>query len=85
MGLRIRRSDKTVIDLPKEAIFVELVGEDGQLLGVIHENRQQGSINFFDGNSDKALRYKQFYGVDFVKKGYMLNASNLNLSSPKKV
>ena len=73
--IRCANKDKSIIELPKDAMFVELCDEDGKIAVVVAYDKLTKSINLFDANSFKAKNYSKFFNVKFVDKQY--NATNL--------
>lgn len=75
--IRIRCADSkgTIIDLPKNAAFIELCDEDGKIAAVVSYNHLDKSVNVFDGDSDKANRYRNFFKTEFISKKH--NITNL--------
>lgn len=70
--IRIRKKDKSVITLPSDAMFVELVDDYGEVLQVFCENKLEHSFNYFGWPSEKAIRYSKVFGVPFVKEHHTL-------------
>ena len=82
--IRIRKKDKSVIQLPKDALFVELVDDYGEVLQVICEDPKMHSFNYFGFPSDKAEKYSKVFDVNFVKNKYDLTGDENRLILKKK-
>lgn len=67
--IRIRTTDNKIIDLPKDALFVEIVNDEDDIACVINEDPSTSTYSIFDySDFEKAKRYSDFFKVKFVKK-----------------
>ena len=62
--LRIRKADKSVLDLPKSALYVEVTDNAGNVVCVVGYNSINDSVTIFDSNDVELMdRYKTFFGL----------------------
>lgn len=67
--IQLRTSDKKIIQLPDNVIFVELVNSDNEIACVICENKDDLTYTIFDSSDkDRSKRYSDFFGVKFINK-----------------
>ena len=83
--IRIRCADKkgTIMPLPKDAAFIELCDEEGNIAAVVSYDALTKSINLFDADSSKAERYKKFFNVNFIDKKYNVSDIYQQITNPK--
>ena len=81
--IRIRRRDKSVIELPKDAIFVELVDDYGDVIQVFSEDKMLHGFLSFGHPSDRADIYAKYFNVNFVKNHYNLGDGKQLLVNPE--
>lgn len=81
--IRIRsiNKNKDIINLPKDAAFVEICDEEGNIACVISYDKISGAINIFDGASPQAERYKLFFNTTFIERSH--NIDDLTKNSLK--
>lgn len=79
--IRVRCANKqgSIVPLPKDAAFIELCDDQGNIAAVVSYDPLTKSVNIFDNNSDKANRYKQLFNVDFITKGYNITNAFANI------
>lgn len=82
--IRIRCADKkgSIMPLPKDAAFIELCDEEGNIAAVISYDHLTKSINLFDTDSSKAERYKKFFNVNFINKKYNISDIYHQVTNP---
>lgn len=82
--IRIRKISKNpnnqVITLPSDAAFIEVCDDEGKIACVLSFDALNQTFNIFDGNSEKANRYKKFFNVNFIHKSINLPNNFLNIS-----
>ena len=80
--IRVRCANKqgSIVPLPKDAAFIELCDDQGNIAAVVSYDPLTKSVNLFDSNSDKANRYKQLFNVDFITKRYNVSNEFANLN-----
>lgn len=70
--IRIRTLDKNkpVIELPKNAAFVEICDNDENIACVVYFDKEQSCCNIFDSNSEQAEKYSKLFKTKFINKKF---------------
>lgn len=77
--IRVRTLDKanSIIELPKNAAFVEVCDNEGNIACVIHYDKTIGNFNIFDYNSDQGKKYELLFKTKFIEKKYKIGDLNI--------